>query len=40
MTASAIITWGKRVKDDRPGENYLIREFSKLLKQLWEPAGD
>lgn len=39
MTASAIITWRKRVKDDGPGENYLIRELSKLLKQLWEPAG-
>lgn len=32
MTASAIITWGKTVKDDGPGENYLIREFSKLFK--------
>lgn len=40
MTASAMIRWRKGVKNDGPGENYLMREFSKLLEQLWERAED
>lgn len=40
MTASAMIRWRKGVKNDGPGENYLMREFSKLLEQLWETAED